>query len=342
MAVDLPRVVAITGSQEFLQRRQVQSSCDVQRKNGWRVEIVDGADQWAIKTALTQGGGLFSDTNQPVLVVVRNPDKADLTILEAHQSDKESKITLLLSYEDDPKMNTKFGKFLQGLGTKAHMAYPLAEKKWDLPKEAVKFCMVESKKMGKPMEENVAEALVRRCGTDYGFLNFELTKFALLAESRGLSAIGAAEVRESMAAIGEMSFDGIKDALISRSRVRLATALDKIGKTSKDPIMGLCGFIDYLAFGKKADTKGGEGRPSFGWFHLALLVEQGLPPDEIADTFGINRWYCQNKLLPEVRRWTPKDILRLIEAGAQSRRAVLNGAIDPWIGLVARLLSVAL
>ena len=339
MAADLPRVVAVTGSQDFLRRRQVQSSCEAQRKNGWRVEAVDGSDQWAVKTALTQGGGMFTDET-PTLVVVSNPEKLDLAVLEAHQADKTSLVTLLLSYEDDPKMNTKFGKFIQALGPKAHMTYPVPEKKWDVPKEAAKFCQAEAKRAGKPMEERIAEALVRRCGTDYGFLSFEVMKASLLAESRGLEAIGVSEVRDSMAPIGEVSFDGIKEALAARSRVRLSSALDKVGKASKDPIMGLCGFIDYLVLGKKNDPKGGGDKSSSGWLHLTLLSEQGKTPEEIAGQLGIHAWFCQNKLLPEIKMWTSSDVLRLLQASAGSRRAVLNGAIDPWTGMVARLLAV--
>lgn len=332
---DLPRVVAITGSQDFLRRRQVQRTIDLQRKNGWKVQLVDGADPWGISSALSGAGGMFGDDGNS-LVVVRNPEKLDLALLESHKEDKTSSVTLLLVYEDDPKQNTKFGKFIHGLGIKAHMAYPLPEKKWDIPKEAIQFCVAESKALGKPMDERVAEALVRRCGTDYGFLAFELQKFAFLAAARKQDGIRAEDVRDVMAPIGEPSFDAVKDALVARSRVRLASALDRIGKVSNDPIMGLCGYIDSLALGRKPDK--GE-RSASGWLHLTVLVSKGMSPENIASQLGIHPWHCQKNLLPEVRAWTPKDVLKLIGATAASRRAVLNGHIDPWTGFMARMLD---
>lgn len=334
---DLSRVVAVSGSQDFLRRRQVQATIDLQRKNGWKVQVADAADPRSLSGAMNQGSGMFAD-DKPLLVVVHNPDKVDLALLESHKADKTSTVTMLLVYEDDPKLNTKFGKFMQALGPKAHKNIPLPEKKWEIPKEAVQFCLAESKLLNKPMEERLAEAVVKRCGTDYGFLAFEIQKFAFLAESRGLDKIRAEEIRDVMSSIGEPSFDSIKEALSIRSRVRLATALDRVGKNTKDPIMGLCGFLDYLTLGKKND-KGGD-KAAVGWLHLTTLVAQGLSADTIAGQLGVHPWHCQKNLLPEVKAWTPQDVLRLIQATAVSRRAVLSGHIDPWTGLQARLLNV--
>lgn len=333
----MPRIFAISGAMEFLQRRQVASTIDVQRQNGWRIQTVDGDDVTGVQAALTQGGGMFAD-DTPLLVVIRNPEKTDLAMLEQHRDDKTSNVMLLLDIQNDPKMNTKFGKFVGSLGPKAHKGYPFPDKKWELPKMATEFCIQEALRLKKTMAENIAQTLVKRCGTDYGFLAFEIQKFAMLADARGVDAIRVEELRDVMSAIGDVSFDSVKDALVSRNRRRMASALDRVNQSVKDPIMGLCGYMESIALGRKADGK--SEKPSVGWLHLSVLIDQGISPENIANQLGMNPWFCQKTLLPEVRAWKPDDVINLIRVIAESRRGVLNGHIDPWTGLVARLLEL--
>ena len=335
MAGGFPLVCAISGSQDFLQRRQVASTIELQRKQGWRVQVVEGSDAVGLNTAVLQGGGMFEDETSK-LVVVRNPEKSDLSVLEQHLTNKTSHVMVLLDIVGEPKANSRFGKFVAGLGPKAHVTYPVPEKKWEAASIAAKFCTAEAQRYGKTLADDIAEVLVKRCGTNYGFLAFEIQKYAILAEARGQDKIRAEELRDAMATLGEVSLDGVKEALAAKNAKRLASALERVRKGSKDPVMGLCGFLDALILGRKSDSR--NDKPSVGWIHLSVLVSQGKGFEQIAAHTGLNPWFCQKQLLPEVKAWSPKDLIQLLQAVSATRRGVLTGQSDPWTGLVARLL----
>jgi DNA polymerase III delta subunit len=281
---------------------------------------------------------MFGD-GKPVLVVVYNPEKAPLAALENHVKDSSPATTILLSIEGEPKGNTKFGKFIAGLDKKSHQVFSFPDKKWEIPAFAMQFCMTEAKRMGKPMKEDLAAALVKTSGIDFGFLFFELEKSVMHAESRGSTTLEVADVKAAMAPIGEVSFEGIKDALATRNRKAVAIALERIHKLVKDPIMPLCGFLEAIAMGSKTEK---EGKTSFGWLHLTSLVAQGRSPDQIAETLGIHPYRCKSFLVPEVRAWNPDAVMELIRVTAQARRAVVSGQLNPWLIFVSGMMNVCI
>ena len=329
-----PTLVVISGSHDFLRRRSLEQTVTKQRTAGWDIQVVDGSDSMGFLSALHQSAGMFGD-GKPVLVIVHNPEKAPLSALENHAKDPSPAATVLLSIEGEPKGNTKFGKFILGLDKKAHMAYPLPDK-WDIPKFATQFCVTEAKRMGKPMTEELAGALVKTSGVDFGFLAFELQKAFLHAEARGSATLDFADVKATVAPMGEVSFDAIKDALATRNRKTVAMALGRIKKLVKDPTMKLCGFLEAIILGSMTEK---EGKTSFGWLHLTVMVAQGMDSDQIADALGVKPFRCKTYLLPEVRAWNPKALLDLVRATSQTRRAVVTDQLDPWLILVAGILK---
>ena len=331
-----PTLFAISGSNDFLRRRALEQTVSKQRAAGWDVQFVDGANNMDLMTGLHQSASMFGD-GKPVLLVVYNPEQAPLPALEGQLKNEDPAVTLLLSLEGDPKGNTKFGKFVAALDKKAHQAFPMPEKKWETPKIAAAFCVGEAKRLGKPMAEDLAHALVQKSGVDYGFLAFELQKAILHAEARGATALEVVDVRAAMAPIGEVSFDEVKNALATRNKKAVAQALERIRKAVKEPIMPLCGFLEAVAIGSKTEK---EGRISFGWLHLATLNARGLSPDDIATELGINPYRCKSFLLPEVRAWQPAAVLSLVQATSEARRAVLTGQLNPWLVFVARILAL--
>jgi DNA polymerase III delta subunit len=187
------------------------------------------------------------------------------------------------------------------------------------------------------MPEELADALVKLSGTDLGFLSFEIQKAALHAEGRGVVALAPEDVKAAMAPIGEVSFDVVKVALATRNRKAVAKALFQIRKASKDPIMGLCGFLESLVIGTKKEK---EGQSSFGWLHVVTKVAQGKTAEAIAADLNVKVARCQYFMIPEVRAWDTKSVLGILKATSAARRAVLTGQSDPWLVLVSRLLDV--
>lgn len=326
----------IFGNNDFLRHRAVEQTIAKQRKNGWDIDIVEGTDTTALMAALTQSFGMF-DESLPVLVVVKNPEKAPLDALQGFVKKPTPNVMVLLSIEGEPKGNTKFGKFVDGLDKKFVQKYSFAEKKWEIPKEAAAFCVAEAKRLGKPMGEELAAALVKTSGTDYGYLAFEIQKAVLYAEARKSDKLTLEDVKAALAPIGEVSFDGVREALVSRNPKAVASALNRVYKLSKDPTMGMAGYLEAIAIGSKTER---EGKVSFGWLHLTTLRQQGLSGDQIAERLGTHPWRTNNILLPEVRAWTPEAVLQLLRIAATTRRAVVSGQQDPWVVLTSGIIAL--
>jgi|SaaInlLV_10m_DNA_2_1039722.scaffolds.fasta_scaffold05902_4 DNA polymerase III delta subunit len=312
-----PSLLVVSGSEVLLRRRFLKHIKATQLAAGWGVEDVDGSDSMAVRDVLD--GGMFVVGN--VLGVVHTPQKMDLDLLAKHHAAKDYEVTLLLHIEGEPDGRTKFGKFVKKLGN-VHKGFPKASE-WDAPKVAAKFIHSEVKDQGMTIRPALASALVSRVGSDLGMLAFEVQKMVLLAQTAGVTAIEAEQVKGAMAPIAEAAVAPIMDALATRNRKRLSKALAQIRRTSRgDPTMRICRFL---------------GSSVTRWVQAAHL--DNLPPRAAAGELGINPWFFENKVLPPARLWGKAGTVRLAADLAASERAVLNGAVSPWTVLTARLLA---
>ena len=317
-------VTALSGSQGLLRRRALQEVIQVQKKAGWRVEHVNGANKTELWSSMAQGDIMFEDSQ--ILVVVSNPEKADLKLLQEHLDEGDENIVLLLHCEDDPKGNTKFGKWLKALGPKLHRNYPAApaSKPWEAESQAIEFCMKEAQSKGYKMSEPLAKALVTRCGSDFGVLSFELLKICTLAELDGVKELTPAQIKPVIAPLLEASLSPLTESLSIKSGIGVARALDRVKETFKgDPTMSVCGWL---------------GATALRWLGAVELREKSS--DEAADLLRENPWFFKNKLLPQVRGWQRDEVIRLLKVIGESQRAVLSGHVAPWTGLTARLLAI--
>jgi len=318
-AETFPPVLVVSGGQVVLRRRFLQQVIRAQQEAGWSVVQVDGSDPASVRDAL-QGGGLFDEGN--TLAVVEKPHKMNLELLELHHESKGGDVTLLLNIEGEPDGRTKFGKLVKKKMVGVHKGFPKPTE-WKAPEVAVEFVLAEAKAHDKTIRPALAHALVQRVGTDIGMLAFEIQKMSLLADSFGSCVIEQREVKGGMAAIAEASVGPIIEALATRNRKRLSKALARLRKTSKaDPTMRICRFL---------------GSSVLKWVQAAHL--DALPPKAAAQELGINAWYFENKILPPAKRWGKAGTVSLAADLAASERAVLNGAINPWMVLTTRLMA---
>jgi len=317
-------LTAISGSQGLYRRRALDEAIKLQKNAGWRIEHVDGSSKDELLSAMSQGGIMFED-NQ-VLVVVSNPEKADLKLLQEQLDDGEDGIVLLLHYEGDPKGNTKFGKWLKALGSKLHRNFPAPpdNRPWEAEPLAIDFCVAEAKRLGQVLPGSLAKAIVTRCGTDFGVLSFELLKMCTLAGLDGVTELTPQQIKPVMAPLMEATLTPITEALSVKSGVGLSRALDRVKATHKgDPTMSVCGWVGSMAL---------------RW--LGAVELRGKNPDEAADLLREHPWFFKNKLLPQVRYWKREEVVRLLKVIGESQRGVLSGHVAPWTGLTARLLAI--
>jgi len=311
-----PPLLIITGNEDLLRRRFLDSVVEERRAAGWAIEDVDGNSLAAVRDAL-DGGGMFIDVE--TLAVVHDPNKVSIDLLKEQAVSTDYVTTLLLYLEGEPDGRTKFGKFV-----KAHKAVHRGFKKpekWDAPKVATTFVLDEVKSYGKTMTPAFAAALVGRAGSDLGILAFEIQKIVMLAGDS--EVIEASHIAGGMSEVAEAAVGPILDALAVRDPKKLSRALAKVKRTSpRDPTIHICRFL---------------GPTVIKWMQAVHLDH--MPPKVAAAEIKMSPWYFENKILPAAERWGKKGTVRPIGDLAASERAMLNGAVSGWVVLTSRLLA---
>lgn len=307
--------LAVSGGQGFLRRRFLRNVVSTKKASGWSVVEVEGGNPYALREAME--GDPFGSSK--TLVVVSQPEKVELGVLEGHAASGDTSVVLFLHVEGEPDGRTRFAKYLKELGAN-HKSFP-EPKSWEASKVAVEFIQEEVKRLGSPaLEPSLAEAWVQRVGSDLGVLFFEVEKAVLLSEGVALTPD---HIKGAMAPVAEASLIPVSDALGVKNVSRLVRSLDFLRQTSKtDPTMRVCRFLEPLVY---------------KWLQAVHL--DALPPAAAAQELGVNPWYFENKVLPMARRWGKQGTVRLVSDLAAGERAVLNGLVDPWVVLSARLVA---
>lgn len=256
------------------------------------------------------------------LIVVTSPEKGDVAFYEAHLKAKDPGAVVLLHLDGEPKANTKFGKFVAA-NKKVAKNFPMPSQ-WNLGEAAAKFAVDEARRLGYKLDLKLASEMVVRVGYEFAIVANEIAKMALLAEADGSDTIGVPQVKEAMAELAEADLGLITVALAARNKRALAVALARVHRTSKDdPTIRVCRFL---------------GATVLRWLPVVSVMHQ--PPDDAAAQLGLNPWFYKNKLLPQVQRWGKDGVARLVHALAESERGVLDGHLDPWTAMMARLLNL--
>lgn len=317
----MKNILAISGSEDFLRLRALRGVIAAQVKKQWNVFEVDAAESGGISPAFNHA----ALTGGKTLAIVSNPDK-DLPAIEQHLQSGDAFVILLLHYEGDPKETSKFGKFLTTLGSDHHK-FSVPVKVWEQEAAAESFCVAEAKAQGLKMEKTLAQALVEYIGPNIGTLSFEMLKVITLAKSEDLQEVTKDVIRKCLGTVAEGGIQQVSDALASRNAKRLSRALTRFVQTYKDPkeaIMLVCRVLESRAY---------------SWLPIIGAREKGMTPQQAAEASGINVWFYVNKLHPQTVKWNTPDTLRLIQELATSERSLVQGALNPWAALTARLLS---
>lgn len=316
-------VFAVSGSEDFLRERDLLGIVEDHRAKGWRIDRIGGASTGELRAALSQDSLSFMTEDAPTLVVVELAEKADVDLLEGHAKRTGSDIVLLLRHEGDPKENTKIGKFLKGLG-KQHRNWP-SPKEWDADKAAVEFVVAEFKARGKTIPVRLAEIFVARVGSDLGFLSFEVSKIATLADAAGADEVNPDLVKGGMSPLAEAAIQPIIDALARKDAKALAGHLDKLRRTTKDdPTIRLVRILF---------------ESSAKWLAVAEFRERGTGHDDAARELGINPWFWKNKVVPQAASWGRGEAASLMGKLGDAERTVLSGGANPWAFLTSTLLA---
>lgn len=314
-----PPLLVVSGGQDLLRRRFLLGVMATQRAAGWKVVEVDALIPGAFQEALQ--GDPFGDA-VPTLVVVSNPEKIPLELLERHAALSDYTTTLMLHLDGEPDGRTKFGKAVKGTWGPVHKSFPLPTD-WQAPKVAVDFVQAEMSRLGFTIPVSLATILVERAGADLGVLAFEVEKIAILAKLDGVTTIDPKHIKGGMAPIAEASVFPISEALAAKQPKKLMKALTALRRTSRDdPTMRVSRLLAASVM---------------KWLQASYLTE--LPAKAAAEELKVHPWVYETKVLPALQRWGRPGTIQLVSDLAAAERAVLSGARDPWVVLTTRLLA---
>jgi DNA polymerase III delta subunit len=312
--------MVVSGNHHFMREREVRKALWAAGLNKRAVEFVDGKDGAEISTRIS-GSVLFS---QESMVVVTNPQKCDLALLQAHHEDGDGDLCLVLHHEGKIRGNTKFGKMVKKFASWQHQEFNEG-KRHEAKADAAKFCQSEAGRLKVPLSEKLAASLVRVIGTDYGLLHFELRKAAAYAKSLGDSSIEIKHIRGTVSNIGEADAIAVTEAIAMGNGPRALHAMAKVRKASdRDPTMMLIALISNNAA---------------KWLQAASLNKMGIIPKNAAQQVCLHPFVYERFILPVGKRWGEAALVRLIKEMSRVEKAVKRGAISPWTMLEAGVLA---
>lgn len=312
-----PPVVAITGSVGLKARREIDKAKRAARKKKRRIEYVDG-DTVEVERLLAST--VFFD-DQKLLIIIRNPDKIDLGMIERHHESGDRTVVMVLHYDGTLRSNSKLAKLLEKLDI-THIKYA-EPKPWEAEDKAVAFVEKEAKARGKSFgHENLPRALVRACGTEYGFLAFEVFKLCVYADAIKTDVIQPAHVKGLISIMHEANVFPIADALGRASEGDVLRLMHGVERTHRDPTMLVCGVLTASVT---------------TWLHVASVTKTGMDLDTAARTVGVSPARMRRSLLPYAERWGEAALIDLLRAIVGVERAVKSGKLNPWMLLQSRL-----
>jgi DNA polymerase III delta subunit len=315
-----PSVMVVSGNHHFMREREVRKAQWAAGLNKRVVEFVDGKDGAEISTRIS-GSVLFS---QESMVIVTNPQKCDLAMLEAHHDDGDGDLCLVLHHEGKIRGNTKFGKMVKKFASWQHREFNEG-KRHETKARAIQFCQDEAKRLKVSITEKLAVILVKVLGMDYGVLHFELRKLAAYAQSLGDTAIEPKHIKGTVSTIGDADALAVMDVLGTADGPRTVKAMARVRQASnRDPTMMLIALIS---------NNGAK------WLQAASLDKMGIDPKNAAQQVGLHPFVYERFVLPVGKRWGPAALVQLIKEMSRVERAVKRGAISPWTLLEAGVLA---
>jgi DNA polymerase III delta subunit len=224
---------------------------------------------------------------------------------------------IVIYYNDDPKGNTKAGKFLKGL-KKDVFDFTFPDQPWELKKAVESFLESELKRMGLSFSNSqIKTSFLERINYDPGVLLFELDKF-----KRITSIIEAQHIKDLTPDFFDQGLDSLIDAIGAKSKKMIAHYLHRMNKNSKnDPTMMICKVL----------------QPQIcKW--LSVLDYMDL--DKASEQLKLNPWLVKNKLSPVAKALGFDLLLNMLRVVNEAEQGILSGYSHINLSFQARFLAL--
>ena len=308
-----PPVLVVAGTDEFQRRRLVRKITSTRAREGWSVIPVDAGVSGDVEESL----GATSLFGANTLLVVSRAEKLSPALLKSQLDDPDPSVVLLLVSDSD-----KLASPLDSVPKALVKTFSLPAF-YKMEEHATAFCVEEAKSRGKVLDPSLASALVRKVGTDFGILAFEIQKVTLYAGDA--EKILPEHLRATVAALVETDGSAIAEALSVQNSRTLLLEMDRFRKAKgSDPTIELCGRVLSPTV--------------IRWLQAAHLHASGLSPSAAAGSVGANPWFWEKKVLPAALRWRVLGCARLLQVIASAQEATFRGSVSPWNLLEAGLI----
>lgn len=304
----------IYGSSEDWINLRLSSILEEQRAKGFEVREVDCKDLNEQEVLASCEPNLF-DTD-PLFVVLLNPTKLK-KLSNVLESLTGGEVLVV-------QRNDRLPKALE--------SYPflkLDEPKYDNEKRkwAVEFLVDFLKGEGFQIKANLAEAIVKRVGTDLGVLRWEAKKYMMCWGGSEPKEILPAMVSGCISELSEIHGAELVEAVASGDMRSFLKLCQKIENTSStDQTMAVCNGL--LLFNLVQ------------WIEIGLRLEKKQTPATIAEDTGKNPWFVENILIPKVKALGLMRIRKLLKHLYLCEDAVRMGAREPWVKFKAGVVKV--
>lgn len=318
-----PPVILVSGSEGYFCRKMIIHIRQDFVSKSWSIKQIDGADRDGLLSTVSGSMGFLFDT-ETLVIVSTQVNKIDPDIVNNHRANPNPSVVILIYHEGKPRKGSVFAKLYRKApkATKFRFDTPSIYK---APTEATQFCVKEAKFHGRKLDRRLAKALVERAGTDFGVLSYEILKICMLAKIEGIVEIKPGHIAQTISSLVESSVLDLIDAISERQIKRTFSCLERIRRTHhSDPTIKVCRFVSESVL---------------KWLCAVGLDEKKVAPDDAISRMQIRSlWVYNNKFLPSGKRWGRQGLLSLLSVFSESERNVRKGAVDPWSGLLARLM----
>lgn len=345
-----PALVLLSGTDDFLRQRDLQKAIQAAQVVNRMVVRVPYGDATRLREFMSTGA-VFA---QAWLIIVDGaPSKKrgddgdeaatddaegagawsadDVAYLADHATNGDPDEYAVVVHQPSEATLKTFAGRIQAAVPRAHHVQRESPKPWKEQEYAVEFLLQELKQHGKTLSPKIAEALIGKVGTDLGVLSFEALKASKYvdAEQTGRTEVVVADIRETMAKLGDDDWSPLIEA-VSAADVRRITLVMADIRNGPLHARGAIPAGTVLS------------GTILRWLRAAAIVASGASPKEAAERLGLRgrnpEWTFNNQYLGPTKRWGVKHLRSLFREVMRLERTAKNGAIDPWIGLETGLI----
>ena len=319
-----PPCVVIGGSESFLVDREIRNAVLLTEKAGRTVVRSSSDAEAADAISAAETLGVSS-------LIVSDWEDVSSGTVSSIQASQPKKTCLLIRVEGSPAPE-KSSPILSLVEKNLQVFHNTPGTKKGVRELAVRFVKSEAASLTgnkEALEEKLADALVGAVGTDLGVLSWEILKAVTLASAEGRKTLSPQDIRSVMRVSTELDMSPLREALASRDRKRVCSALEKIrNSSSEDPVMLLL------------RARGGPADLVMTWLQVSLLLEKGVTSSsEIASRLSQPEWAISKEAIPAARKWGSSPLRRLLRLLSLVDRGVLKGSPAPWVSCEAALLK---